>query len=109
MYFASPLQVQVAINDLCLSLSACPSGNVPGNKLHFSLRAAAATLLLGETISLPQLHTLFKIFFFFSNSMHVFVRLTWRGREGGMNADHAKGCATLSGEKTTEKNVLHAL
>lgn len=37
---------------------------MPGNKLHFSLRAAATAPLLGETISLPQLHTLFKIFFF---------------------------------------------
>lgn len=82
MYFAPPLQVQVAINDLCLSLSACPSGNVPGNKLHFSLRAAATTPLLGETISLPQLHTLFKIFFF-SNSTHVFVWLVVLGGEGG--------------------------
>lgn len=34
---------------------------MPGNKLHFSLRAAAATPLLGDNFT-AMLHTLFKIF-----------------------------------------------
>lgn len=36
------------ISDLCLSLSACPSSNVPANKLHFSLCAATAAPLLRD-------------------------------------------------------------
>lgn len=62
------------LNDLCLSLSASPSSNVPGNKLHFSLfaAAAAANLLLRDKLSRMQ-HILFRILCLYTYSMHGFV------------------------------------